>query len=107
MNDISNNSPAVYISRFDDIHGGESTNNVRNPKLTRKEKRAIIKHQLQNNLPAKNVVFFGIIFILIGLTAIGLQIALIVYKSAGFHIGNGIWGGGFAILNGLIKLNIC
>lgn len=108
MMDRNDNNPRVYASNFDDIGSGPTVQvNVRNPKLTRLEKRAIIKHQLQNNFPVGNVLIFGFIFILIGFAGIGLQIAIIVNQGPGYYIGNGIWGGFFAILNGLIKLNIC
>lgn len=75
-------------------------------KLTIEEKRDIIRYNLATNLPVYLPIIFGTILILIGLSGICLQIWLILNKSINSEIGNGIWGGIFAILNGLIKLNI-
>ena len=81
------------------------TKKIKN-KLTIEEKRDIIRYNLATNLPVYLPIIFGTILILIGLSGISLQICLIINKSINYEIGNGIWGGFFAILNGLIKLNI-
>lgn len=75
-------------------------------KLTIEEKRDIIRYNLATNLPIYLPIIFGTILCLIGLSGISLQICLIINQSINYEIGNGIWGGFFAILNGLIKINI-
>lgn len=79
----------------------------RKKKLSTEEKRELIRRQLATNFPTKTLFFFSIVYFIIGFSGIGLQIALICYKAIGYEIGNGIWGGSFAIFNGLIKLNLC
>jgi hypothetical protein len=73
---------------------------------TLRDKRELIKHQLEINFPNKLTIVIGVVLILIGLAGIGLQIALIINMALNYKIGNGIWGGFFSILNGLIKLNM-
>lgn len=73
---------------------------------TTRDKRELIKHQLQTNFPTILTIVIGLVLILIGLAGIGLQIALIINMALNYKIGNGIWGGFFSILNGLIKLNM-
>ena len=70
------------------------------------DKRAIIKHQLETNFPTKTTVLFGLELVIIGLAGIGLQIGLIVNNGVHYEYGNGIWGGFFALVNGLIRLNM-
>ena len=79
----------------------------RKKKLSTEEKRELIRRQLTSNFPTKTLFFFSIVYFIIGFSGIGLQIALICYKAIGYEIGNGIWGGAFAVFNGLIKLNLC
>jgi len=73
---------------------------------TTAEKRELLRIKLKNDIPTKMVIFFGIVFILIGLVSIGLEIALIHYRALNYKLANGIWGGYFSILNGLIKINL-
>lgn len=68
------------------------------------EKRMIIEYLLQNNFPFKLVGFFVIVFILIGVFAIGLEVVLIVNHAYNYKIANGIWAGVFSIVNGISKL---
>lgn len=75
-------------------------------KLTIEEKREITEHQLACNFPTCLPIFFGVVYLTIGVTAMGLQIWLIVNMSVNHFIANGLWGGLFAITNGLIKLNM-
>ena len=70
------------------------------------DKREIIKRQLETNFPMKTTVLFGSELVLIGIVGIFLQIGLIANKALNYEIGNGIWGGFFAILNGLVRLNM-
>lgn len=70
------------------------------------DKRAIIKQQLKTNVPMKTAFLFGMLQVIIGLAAVELQIALIVYTAINYQIGNGIWAGFIVMLNGVIKLNI-
>lgn len=79
---------------------------IENLKPSREEKRAIIIYRLKNNFPMLLVLFFAIAFILIGVAAIGLEIVLIEKKALNYHLANGIWGGLFSILNGLLKVNL-
>lgn len=79
---------------------------VNYPNTYNEDKREIIKRQLQTSFPTKTTILFGFIPIIIGITAIGLQIGLIVNNAIHSEIGNGIWGGIFAIVNGLIRLNM-
>lgn len=73
---------------------------------SRAEKREIIKRQLETNFPTKSAFLFGAMFTGIGISGICLQIVLIVNQALNYEIGNGIWGGCFAIFNGLIKINM-
>lgn len=85
-------------------------NNLRrfkSKKPTIVDKRIMIKERLDKNFPSMTVLYYAHVFIGIGLTAIGLQIALIANKAVLYRMGNGIWGGCFAIINGLIKLYLC
>lgn len=74
---------------------------------TTEEKRDIIKHQLKNNFPVKTVLTFGVAFISLGVAAISLDVALITFKAVNYQLGNGVWAGCSAILNGLTKMNQC
>jgi len=69
-------------------------------------KRENIKNHLNTNFPTIITCVYAFLFIAIGLSAIGLQAALISNMALNYQIGNGIWGGFFAIVNGLIKLNM-
>ena len=79
---------------------------VNYPNTYNEDKREIIKRQLETSFPTKTTILFGFIPIIIGITAIGLQIGLLVNNAIHCEIGNGIWGGIFAIINGLIRLNM-
>lgn len=70
------------------------------------KKRELMIKQLEANFPTKTTLIFSLMFIAIGLSAIGLQIVLIVNEAFNYKIANGIWGGFFAIFNGLFKLNM-
>ena len=76
-------------------------------KISIHEKRILIKKQLLANFPQRTVLFFGVVFIIIGFVEIGLQVVLIVYRSVCYQIGKGIWAGFITILDGLLKLNLC
>ena len=76
-------------------------------KLTRPEKRVIIKKLLKNNLPVKNLLFFGTTVALVGLAGIALQIVLIWNQSPGSYWAGGIWGGIGAFLIGFLRLVLC
>lgn len=73
-------------------------------KLSIAEKRVIIEERLKNNLPRDTIIYFAVFFIEIGLVGIALQIALMVYDAPLNRMGNGIWGGLFAIGNSCLKI---
>ena len=88
----------------------ESTTPVKqtdNETPTTEEKRDIIKHQLKNNFPVKTVLTVGMAFISLGVASISLDVALITFKAVNYQLGNGVWAGCSAILNGLTKMNQC
>lgn len=70
-------------------------------------KRDLMKMKLETNFPLLTTLIFALVFIEIGLAAIALQIGLVINMALNHQIGNGFWGGIFAIVNGLIKLNMC
>lgn len=73
---------------------------------TTDEKRELIKNQLETSFPTITTYLYSLLFIGVGLAGIGLHIGLIVNQGLHYEIGNGIWGGLFAVINGLIKLNL-
>lgn len=73
---------------------------------TLEARREILMKKLQTNFPIITVILFGSAFLIIGLAAISLQIVLIVNAAYNYGIGNGIWGGFFALLNGFMKFNM-
>jgi hypothetical protein len=75
-------------------------------KPTLAEKKDYITSQLLESFPEKTTAITAIILVLIGLAAIALQAVLIVNTAVNYEIGNGIWGGCFAIISGFIKLNL-
>ena len=98
MNDSNRISPSASFNNEQYYSPGYPTANV--------DKRAIIKHQLETNFPTKTTVIYGLELVIIGLAGIGLQIGLIVNNGVHYEYGNGIWGGFFALVNGLIRLNM-
>lgn len=93
------------MSEKPSLHGVEIK--PKKKKISIHEKRILIKKQLLANFPQRTVLFFGVVFIIIGFVEIGLQVVLIVYRSVCFQIGKGIWAGFITILDGLLKLNLC
>lgn len=84
----------------------KSSSSNKKQKVPLDEKIEFISNQLKNNFPFKRVIIIGIIMILIGFAAIGLQVLLIINKALYYEIGNGIWGGCLAIVSGLLKINL-
>lgn len=76
-------------------------------KPTTAEKRKFIKQQIETSFPGVTLFYYAHVFIGFGVTAIVLQSILIANKAPLSRIGNEIWGGCFAILNGVIKLIFC
>lgn len=100
-----------YISEQSTVNSTRSKQqqDINNQKTLNKslvDKRAIIRQQLKTNAPTKTAFLFGMLQVIIGLAAVELQIALIVYTAINYQIGNGIWAGFIVMLNGVIKLNI-
>ena len=62
------------------------------------QQREFINRRLKENFPTKYVLLHSVSLILIGLAAIGLQIALIVLRSTNYYVGQGIWAGLVCIL---------
>lgn len=106
-NDFTHQSPPIIDSSVltDITMNGNGV--PRKKKLTVEEKREIIKERLRNNFPIEYVFHFAIVFIEVGFVEIGLQAALIWDRAPLYFIGSGIWGGLFAILNGLLKFYLC
>jgi hypothetical protein len=87
--------------------GNNNNNNKTSKKPTIEEKREIIQDLLETHFPSSTIFYFAISYCELGLAAIGLQSALIAYDAPLSRIGNGIWGGILAMLNGLLKLYMC
>lgn len=86
--------------------GQQNTPQQQNQRLTLTEKQEFVSDKLKTRFPIKITLFTGLAMILIGMSAIVLEIILIVNKAMNYQIGNGIWGGCFAIISGLLKLNM-
>lgn len=104
---------AEIESQNNQVNNKNNTNNPKSvekrnkKKLTTAEKRKFIKQQIETSFPGVTLFYYAHVFIGFGVTAIVLQSILIANKAPLSKIGNGIWGGCFAILNGVIKLIFC
>lgn len=104
-NPPSSNVQQYHMTQQDAINN-ENRGGNRSKRVTLDEKFEFITDRLQNHFPIKTVYVIGVIMILIGIAAIVLQIILIVNQAIHYEIGNGIWGGCFAIISGLLKINM-
>ena len=71
------------------------------------QQRIYLEKRLKENFPVTYVLFYAFAMLTIGLASIALQIALIVNKSNGSKIANGIWSGCACIGLGAVALLLC
>lgn len=107
MNKNDNNIGASNSTTSSQSKNKSSNKKSKKPKPTTKEKIEYVKIRLKNNFPSKVTFVVGLLHVLIGLAAIAIQIFLITNVAINYTLGGGIWGGFFAVVSGLIKLNLC